>query len=441
MARRGTHKRARAVRDFTEHRPSAAPRSGSRTGAAAGDDAARKRSLRDRSGRGEDRKGNQTAMYAMLGVGGIAVLGLIVVLANSGGTPARSETKKEVVDSLAAINITWEHPRVQSVAKWAAAIGDGTDLDLSRFSDFDALRQSLAITTDAIEPKAIEAAVLAHLKAHTASLVFREFQPVDGTLTERAMHNADLGAVQLTMRPRPGKDYHPDIKAQVTVRFRTGAADILVTGFDVDKLPPALRPQPARHKPHEIIAKPQLVERTFNGKTEKVAESELVPLEHLPEATPEQRQEIDTLIAKMINLESSGADFNRAARRLRDIGRPVVPRLLNKMYETPLRTENDRLVLMRLDSCMRDMTGIAKGFSAVESKESGVGGTDAERLSALKQWYAWWYRNHDAADFARAIDKSQGEDLFETKAEKDARKKLLETQPDAGSAADKNKRN
>ena len=149
-------------------------------------------------------------------------------------------------------------------------------------------------------------------------------------------------------------------------------------------------------------------------------ESKLIPLEHLEDTPPELRKEIDGLIAKMIDLDGPGYQFNRCSRRLREIGRPAIPRLLNKMYETPAKVREDVLVLARIVGALRDTSGVAFGFNPADRKDSDIGGTEEERLSALRQWYAWWYTAHNR-DFTRAIDKSEGEDLFETDAEKAAR--------------------
>jgi hypothetical protein len=427
--RRGAKKRARAVRQFTQQAslsPAAQPQEAAAAGAEPGEAPAPKRSLRERSGRGEDRRANKTALYAMLGAGGLAVFGLILVLINSSGSGTQAaRPRPEPRDPLASISIAWSHPRVQAVAKWASAIGDGLDLELGRFSDFPALGKQLGVATDGSDPAAAQRAVLAALKESSQTLLFREFVPDDGRLLERAMHAAAEGQVELSLKPRPGKGYNPEITARATVFFKAADPDVRVTGWHIDYLPPALRPKEPRHVPHADIAKPQVVERVLGGEKLLVEESELAPLGHLADTPPALRAEIDDLIAKMCDLAAPGTQFNRSSRRLREIGRAAVPRVLNKMYETPMRTREDVLVLARVEGCMRDITGMAFGFNPADLAETGVGGTEEERLSALKQWYAWWRRNHDV-DFTRAIDKSDGTDLFETEAEKEARKKAQE---------------
>lgn len=425
--RRGAHKRARAVREFSHEsgggpapEPQPAPRAPARRTAAAPQ---RRRAPRERGG-GEDRKANKGALYALLGAGGLAVFGFIVLLINSGGGPQPARAEHKPTDPLASISIAWTHPRVQAIAKWANAIGEGLDLELGRFSDVAALGKQLEVPLDA-DASSQQRAVLAALKEHQQTLVFREFFADDGKLFDRSMHDAPQGQVELSLRPRPDKGYNPDIRATVTVFFKAAAPDLRVTGFHVDYLPPALRPKGPRHVPHADIAKPTVVERVLGGEKLLVEESELSPLGHLADTSPELRAEIDSLIAKMCDLDAPGQQFNRSSRRLREIGRPAVPRILNKMYETPMRNQQDVLVLARVVGCLRDITGMAFGYNPADVADTGIGATEEERMSALKQWYAWWRRNHDV-DFTRAIDKADGEDLFETDAERDARKKAQE---------------
>ena len=64
-----------------------------------------------------------------------------------------------------------------------------------------------------------------------------------------------------------------------------------------------------------------------------------------------------------------------------------------------------------------------------------LAGTDEQRLSALKQWYAWWYENH-AGDYETGKNKADDESLMLTEAEK----KALESKPATGAAEPKNEK-
>ena len=73
------------------------------------------------------------------------------------------------------------------------------------------------------------------------------------------------------------------------------------------------------------------------------------------------------------------------------------------------------------------MSGMQFGYNVADRKDLLVGGTPEERTSALKQWYAWWYKYHDQ-DFTRAIDKEDDESLLLTEEEKAAKRQEAEGQ-------------
>ena len=67
---------------------------------------------------------------------------------------------------------------------------------------------------------------------------------------------------------------------------------------------------------HEIIEKPELVERVIEGEKVRVAESELVALPHLDDTPEELRREIDRLIGDIVDLDGDNRLSNRAIGRV-----------------------------------------------------------------------------------------------------------------------------
>jgi hypothetical protein len=193
--------------------------------------------------------------------------------------------------------------------------------------------------------------------------------------------------------------------------------ELKVTGWEVLKQPSKPRPKKPKHVPHEKIAAPEVVEREFGGAKIKVTESELVPLEHLEDTPAELRAEIDQLIDGLMDMEN--VRYNGSIRRLQQIGRPAIPRLLNKMYEVKPVSKDDREGLKRVIMAMTALSGMQFGYNVADRKDLLIGGTPEERTSALKQWYAWWYKYHDQ-DFTTAIDKQDDESLLLTEEEKQA---------------------
>lgn len=384
---------------------------------------------------------NQAAPYIALGSVAIVAIVIGIVISNLGPSEVKLVEKAPVQQS---VNTGWTNPRVQRVVEWAKAIATESDFVLNRSSDFASLQNVLGVSED--EPWGstggddranLEKAILAELKSGDRTLIFREFQPEEGELDTEAMATADHGVVLLQLPPREGTVYHEmaqeheaksklgywkGAEAQVRVAFAMAGPELKVTGWEVVKQPRKPAPK-SSHKPHEKIAAPETVERKFGEATIKVTESELVPLDHLADTPPELRAEIDGLIETLMDVET--VRYNRAIMRLEKIGRPAIPRLLNKMYEVKPVTKDDREGLKRVISAMTSLSGMQFGYNVADRESLLIGGTPQERTSSLKQWYAWWYKYHDQ-DFTSAIDKEDDESLFLTEEEKAALKKSAE---------------
>jgi len=383
-------------------------------------------------------KNNNSSMYIALGaVAGVAIL-IGVVISNLGPSVTKlvpSEISKKSVE------IGWHNGRVQAVVAWANALQSEADFVLSRSTDVRAIQELLGVEPDrpyagsgSYEQQELEKTILSALKTDERSMVFREFKPEEGSLDTEAMASAPRGTVTLQMPPREGTVYHQmaaeaaansklgyykGAEVRVRVSFVMNGEELKVDGWEVLNKPKRPRKRTA-HKPHEKIAAPEIKEREFGGQKIKVAESELIPLDHLPDTPAELAKEIDQLIDSLMDLDN--VRYNRTYMRLKEIGRPAIPRLLNKMYLVKPTTEEDRLGLFRVISAMTTLSGVRFGYSPADRKDFLIGGTDEERTSALKQWYAWWYQNHDR-DFTKAIDKEDDESLLLTEEEKAARRK------------------
>ena len=196
-------------------------------------------------------------------------------------------------------------------------------------------------------------------------------------------------------------------------------------------------PEPLSPEAEEIIL--ELLERKIDGGTRKVRESELSPLGHLPDTPEELRTEIDKLIVELTDLSEDGRVFNRHVDRIVEIGRPAIPRLLNQMYEAQdaldRGDQDTKLQVRRVIQVLTVMTGMRFGFNVADRSNAGVDGDKGQRTSALKQWYAWWYKTHDR-DYTTAIDKAEDESLLMTEAEKKA---LREAKKAEEAAAQKKK--
>ena len=337
-------------------------------------------------------------------------------------------------------DITWQHPRVQQVAAWCTAVAEeGTDgFNLGRLSDITALQAFLEVPADATD---LKTTVLEKLKTFEPGWVIRDFEPFNGSLLDRSMHDSETGKAEIYLRPRPdtyharqversmrkkgaqymGRYFEPIIE----VSFRMEGTDVKVTEFIATRTPKKEAPKGRVDKPHESISKPAEVEVVIDGQKVKVKESVLSPLGHLADTPEPLRKEIDKLISDMLDLEAPGYISNRCIDRLKKIGRPGIPRLLNKMYEIDPKTAEDRQMLRRVVMALSQVSGVRKNFNIADAHGVSAEINQAQRMSALKQWYAWWYERHDE-EFDTAIDKEEDETLLMTEAEKAAMKKASE---------------
>ncbi len=384
---------------------------------------------RRRSGR------NQSTPFIVGGVVLVAVVGIFIVIANLPPSQVAMAKMPEVVQK---VNIGFQSPRVQDVARWADAVHSGDALQLTRVSDTDALQTALGLSGRPIseltgeEASTAKAAFLEALTTSEQTRVFRDFQTTDGRLETEAMASSETGAAVLELLPRDGSDLDKYIRAEnkrhevfsatVRVSFRVEDDVARVTGFEVVDIPPSPKPKKPRFVPHAEIEKPVEVERVIDGEKQTVVETELIPLGHLEDTPEDVRRAIDAEIDRLRDLDAPGRFANQAIDALREIGRPAVPRLLNQMFEMHQggMRGDDKLRLRRMIQALTAMSGMRFSFNVADNQKLTADGNAEQRESALKQWYAWWYRVH-AGDFTNAIDKEDDEDLFLTDEEKRAR--------------------
>lgn len=147
----------------------------------------------------------------------------------------------------------------------------------------------------------------------------------------------------------------------------------------------------------------------------KVFEREPEPLPHLEDTPAELRAEIDRLFDELVGDEPKV--FQKARTRLTEIGKPAIPRLLTGLFELPLGTggtevELDQAIIVNgVVTTLRDITGQHFGFKPMTLVGSAVGTSEERRQSAIKQWFAWWYRKGER--FEKKVTTDALEDLIE----------------------------
>ena len=198
---------------------------------------------------------------------------------------------------------------------------------------------------------------------------------------------ATEGKIRLSlMEPKKNKE------AMVIINYvETAGGAFKVAGWEGVSLPkrPLTKEEMDRKlgilKPHAKIAKPKTVNKMFGGEMIEVKESALVPLNHLEDTPPELRKQIDTLISNLMD-HSDPRAANKAWIELENIGKPAIPRLLNKLYEVKPKGKDDVEALNRVVKTLRTLSGQAFGYNPRELLGENVGGSLQELESALRQW-------------------------------------------------------
>ncbi len=371
------------------------------------------------------RKQTDLTPFLWGGAGLVAIIVVGVLISSFGGSKPVAEP---VQPKASAPNLA-SNERVAEVQTWVEAAGSGDTFGLEMRSDLAALQKHLEV--ESATPYAqlvneqqaeLKGEILAAITAGEQGVIFRDFQWSDGILSQEADLTGNSGTVKVTLAPRDTKRYGKN-RAYLDIHFNWDGHHPKVTHWKIISQPKVIKRRAPRAKPHEQITKPTAKKISYGGKEITILESEPVALEHLPDTPPAIAKEIDDLIAKMLDLDGEGKWANRARLRFQEIGKAVIPRLLTKFYEIRPSSPDDILRLQRVVHALRDLTGVAFGYNPLErSVMKGLGGSVDDRESALKQWYAWWWRHANDPNWQYAIDKADDESLFETKEQKAARK-------------------
>ena len=138
----------------------------------------------------------------------------------------------------------------------------------------------------------------------------------------------------------------------------------------------------------------------------RIKEADTRALGHLESTPQELREKIDELHATMIG--DTGLMGTRAARDLVQIGKPAIPILLNDLHENAHVTQEDVIRGKIVTDALREITGKRFGYNPDLDPDSAFGSTDELRLSAVRQWFAWWASWED-----RFEERREEEDALE----------------------------
>jgi predicted Zn finger-like uncharacterized protein len=240
-----------------------------------------------------------------------------------------------------------------------------------------------------------------------------DWKPTDGEVVEE---ESDRAIVHLSVAPRPGTEFA--VTEQRTVRYELVREEgrWLVAGWSRYQSPEELAALSRGSTQGGLRGGMEKVELSDGS---VVIEKQPEPLGHLPDTHPDIAAEIDRLIPILLDLDLPPRKTKPAREAIIEIGRPAIPLLLTVLYETPLDTHENALRVNIVVHALRDITGESFGFKPQVAEGSGTGTTEERRQSAIKQWFAWWYRNADRFQ-VKEVGTDALEDLIQlTPEEKD----------------------
>ncbi|MCB9880869.1 MAG: hypothetical protein H6832_09710 [Planctomycetes bacterium] len=155
------------------------------------------------------------------------------------------------------------------------------------------------------------------------------------------------------------------------------------------------RPQLPTREKHKTLKKPKYEEVTIKGQKVKANMGEEVPMDHLESTPPELRKKIDDLIAQVFTQSDSPKAGIMAAQDLQMIGKPAIPRILNALYERPIKTQFEREGAGMMVKTYNLMVGTGVPWFFDDDPTSVFGGTDEDRRKLIRMLFGnWWLHYH-----------------------------------------------
>ena len=361
--------------------------------------------------RGRPQTKNQ--MKAPLIFGGVLVLAIVVIFAISGRGKEEPEAPKEPEKQY----LKYSSRPVAAFRSFNEAVANKSEIGLWSHLDlaahYDHVHRGKKPVAWAYKPDAEKNAFKETLKENLfgldEGLVFRDFE--FSTLERQELPEKPTKApfaFNVELAPRIQGAYVDYAKLRVWTVERDGIHRVLK--WELLQMPKKGRVRQdsgsgGKKERPAGVEKPKLETVTVNGKKTRIEQSEPSPLGHLDGTPPGLQRQIDTWIGLLMD---PGADFRKqrdAENSLVETGKPAIPRLLNKFYETRGTDEDELIGLGLVVQTLRRLSGgNAFGFSPQ------MEGANAElykkmRHKAMRSWYAWWWRNAHKKEFPPPMEE------------------------------------
>jgi len=351
---------------------------------------------------------DHTKVYIGFGVAIVFIIGIFVM---SGGNnePVKKPKKPPVVEVLPFGR--GDHPRAIGLAKWAQSIAGNNQLVLSTHTDLPAMAKFLELENSD------SGTVMTALQGHESTELLRTMDCSSAMLDTEADMKGPSGTGIIYVTPKSGDDrFKRNTNGKFAVTFKAEGDQVKVQSFKMTLEPvwaPGKRPGITRYTPNEDIAKPEEKTITDSGGTRVVQESEPAAVPHWSKATPELRELADKVVADIVTSADNSAPgylFNRATMKIRTMEQKqaAVPRVLNAMFERYSDVNKHNREISQLNRALIAWTGYAVNYQVPDIDPAK---DKVERESAIRQWFAFWWRYHQ--DLSKFFDEEESLELDE----------------------------
>jgi hypothetical protein len=345
--------------------------------------------------------------------GGVLLVAVVALFALSG--PSKKEEPKPTEPEKNWFKTS--DPQYMALQKFQRAVADRSEIglfaSLSLPKHYDLVHRGTKPVAYKFLPQnekqAFQEMVKTKLFEEEEGKVFREFEPT--TIERKEMPKEDTGApfdFSVDMAPIVQNSYAD--YARVRVWTIKDGLTWKVLRWKLLEMPKAFAQKESgssgkKERP-KGVSKPKLETIDVGGKKVRVEQSKVAPLGHLEGTSPELQRKIDAWIEDLMDSGASSKKLNTAMNGLVEAGKPSIPRLLNKFYETRGSSSEEIEGLGLVARTLRRLSGDMASFGY----NPQVGGADSElyakmREKAMKSWYAWWYRNFHREEFPPPLEE------------------------------------
>jgi predicted Zn finger-like uncharacterized protein len=378
------------------------------------------------SRRSGGRKGSQSNPALPIGIGAGLLIVIMIVLISQGGDDikdAPKDTGEPPVEVQAAVDQTgWESELVLQTRKLHDMANERENFALINLVSFPHVWARLQVGEDeeipanpdttgyeeliSTEIDIIKGDVINFLHSEEPGNIVGNWMPFDGEVVAQSDTDA---VVRLAIEPRDEK-YGVGTR---NIEWRLTKVGDKWKAWYWERW---ISPEEARSM---RTARKRSYAQTTLSDGSIVIEGEPKPLPYMDETTMEQRQEIDALIEKLIDLELPAKELTQVKGELELAGKHAIPPLLTKFYhmsQVGFADMDSAIQAQLVHQSLSDITGYVTSFKAHDA----LGATKERRDSGVRQWWGWY--NKHFKKFEGRVEEVDGlEEVIEFKSERERR--------------------